>query len=322
MKYLDPKSDLTFKRVFGQHPHLLISFLNALLPLEEGRIVQSIEYLPAELAPENPLQKHSIVDVRCKDNQGRQFIVEMQMHWTKAFMQRVLFNASKAYVTQLERSYEYDKLEPVYTLSLVNDIFLPEKEEYYHHYQIVNIADTEQRIEGLEFIFIELPKFKAKNLTEKRLQVLWLRFLTEIDEKTQEVPKDLLKDRNISKALEHLRTSAFTEAEMNAYDRYWDSVRTLRTLQSGSFKSGISEGHAEGHAEGRAEGRAEGENIGREKGERLKAYKTALKAIEMNMPEKDIIKLTELSKVDVTKLLKLFEKYGRDALRHMREQND
>ncbi len=51
MKYLDPKSDLTFKRVFGQHPQLLISFLNALLPLEEGRIVQSIEYLPAELAP-------------------------------------------------------------------------------------------------------------------------------------------------------------------------------------------------------------------------------------------------------------------------------
>ncbi len=58
MKYLDPKSDLTFKRVFGRHPHLLISFLNALLPLEEGRIVQSIEYLPAELAPETPLQKH------------------------------------------------------------------------------------------------------------------------------------------------------------------------------------------------------------------------------------------------------------------------
>jgi hypothetical protein len=54
MKYLNPKSVLTFKRVFGQHPQLLISFLNALLPLEEGRIVQSIDYLPAELAPENP----------------------------------------------------------------------------------------------------------------------------------------------------------------------------------------------------------------------------------------------------------------------------
>ena len=36
MRYLDPKNDLTFRKVFGQHPHLLRSFLNALLPLEEG----------------------------------------------------------------------------------------------------------------------------------------------------------------------------------------------------------------------------------------------------------------------------------------------
>lgn len=314
MKYLDPKSDLTFKRVFAQHPHLLISFLNALLPLEEGREVQSIEYLPAELAPENPLQKHSIVDVRCKDNQGRQFIVEMQLHWTTAFMQRVLFNASKAYVTQLDRSYEYDKLEPVYALSLVNDTFLPQKEDYYHHYQIINIADTDQRIEGLEFIFIELPKFKARNLTEKRLQVLWLRFLTEIDEKTGEAPADLLTDANISTALEQLKVSAFTEAEMNAYDKYWDSVRTLRTLQSGSYKTGISEGLAIG--------RAEGESIGREIGERLTTCKTALKAIEMNMPEQDIINLTELSKEVLARLMKLYDKYGKDALLNIRELND
>jgi hypothetical protein len=33
MKYLDPKNDLTFKKIFGQHPHLLKSFLNAMLPL-------------------------------------------------------------------------------------------------------------------------------------------------------------------------------------------------------------------------------------------------------------------------------------------------
>ena len=33
-RYLDPKNDLVFKRIFGDHPHLLISFLNAILPLE------------------------------------------------------------------------------------------------------------------------------------------------------------------------------------------------------------------------------------------------------------------------------------------------
>ena len=93
MAYFDPKNDLTFKKIFGQHPHLLKSFLNALLPLAEDQVIESLEYLPAELVPEIPLLKHSIVDVRCKDNKGRQFIVEMQMFWTEHFKSRVVFNA-------------------------------------------------------------------------------------------------------------------------------------------------------------------------------------------------------------------------------------
>ena len=35
VRYLDPKSDLTFKKIFGNHPDLLKSFLNAILPLPE-----------------------------------------------------------------------------------------------------------------------------------------------------------------------------------------------------------------------------------------------------------------------------------------------
>jgi hypothetical protein len=79
MRYLDPKADLTFKHVFGEHPDLVISLLNALLPLNPRHEIREIEYLPAELVPENPLRKNSIVDVRCRDAEGRQFIVEMQM---------------------------------------------------------------------------------------------------------------------------------------------------------------------------------------------------------------------------------------------------
>lgn len=77
MRYLNPKADLTFKRVFGEHPDLVKSFLNALLPLPAEECITDIEYLPSEMVPENPLRKNSIVDVRCKDNKGRYFIVEM-----------------------------------------------------------------------------------------------------------------------------------------------------------------------------------------------------------------------------------------------------
>ena len=90
MRYLNPKADLTFKKVFGEHPDLIISFLNALLPFEkpEEEITQ-VEYLNPEMVPQTPFHKDSIVDVRCKDQSGRQFIVEMQMMWTSAYKQRV-----------------------------------------------------------------------------------------------------------------------------------------------------------------------------------------------------------------------------------------
>ena len=52
MKYLDPKADLTFKKIFGNHPARLISLLNALLPLSDEEQIQEIKYLPTELVPQ------------------------------------------------------------------------------------------------------------------------------------------------------------------------------------------------------------------------------------------------------------------------------
>ena len=95
MKYLDPKADLTFKKIFGNHPKRLISLLNALLPLSEEEQIQEIKYLPTELVPQLEGGKNTIVDVLCTDVRGRKFCVEMQMEWSDAFQQRVLFNASK-----------------------------------------------------------------------------------------------------------------------------------------------------------------------------------------------------------------------------------
>ena len=91
-RYLDPKNDLTFKRIFGEHPERVINFLNAVLPFAPRQEIETVEYLPPEQIPESPDRKNSIVDVRSKGNSGRQFIVEMQMHWTEPFRKRIVFN--------------------------------------------------------------------------------------------------------------------------------------------------------------------------------------------------------------------------------------
>ena len=232
-KYLDPKADVTFKKVFGEHKNLVISLLNALLPLDDGKKVESIEYMTPEMVPETPLGKNSIVDVRCEETGGRKFIVELQMEWFPDFMQRVLLNASKAYVRQLPKGNDYNLLQPVYSLSLVNHTFEPELDGYYHYYHLVHDLHTEKVLDGLHLVFVELPKFKAKNLTEKKMQVLWLRFLTEIaPDGADEVSQDLLDNPQTGEALEIVRESGLNDEERAAYEGFWDRVSIEATKKA------------------------------------------------------------------------------------------
>ena len=232
-KYLDPKADVTFKKVFGEHKNLVISLLNALLPLDPGKQVETIEYMTSEMVPETPFGKNSIVDVRCEETGGRKFIVEMQMEWFPDFMQRVLLNASKAYVRQLPKGDDYQLLQPVYSLNLVNHTFLPDMDGYYHYYHLVHDLDSKKVLDGLHLVFVELPKFKAKNLTEKKMQVLWLRFLTEIDrDGADDVSQDLLDNPQTGEALEIVRESGLNDAERAAYEGFWDRVSIEATKKA------------------------------------------------------------------------------------------
>lgn len=259
MRYLDPKADLTFKKIFGEHKDLLISLLNALLPLADDEQIESVEYLSPELVPETYVGKNSIVDVRCRDVKGRQFIVEMQMLWTEAFKQRVLFNASKAFVRQLDKKRKYELLQPVYSLNLVNETFMKDyPDEFIHNYSVVHEFHSDEIIEGLHFTFVELPKFQAHSLKEKKMAVLWLRFFTEIDEQTKQAPQELLDNPETRKALKAVEESAMTKNELLAYEDFWDKLGAERLLFVDSNRINREEGRAEGRAEGGAEGIIEG----------------------------------------------------------------
>ena len=94
----------------------------------------------------------------------------------------------------------------------------------------------------MHFTFIELPKFTPHSIADKRMMVLWLRFLTEINSNTKEIPSDLLNDPEIGKAVEDLEVSGFTDAELRAYDKFWDSVSVERTLLDDRYQKGMEDG--------------------------------------------------------------------------------
>ena len=266
-KYLNPKADLTFKLVFGEHEDLMMSLLNALLPLAENTPITHVEYLSPEMLPEKKGRKDSIVDVRCKDSAGRQFIVEMQMHWNEDFMKRVLLNASKSIVKQAGMGEKYRQIQPVFSLNLINDTrFQPDTEDFYHDYAIINVEHPEKTIDGLRFVFVELPKFQPKSIAEKKMAVLWLRFLTEIGEDTKVAPKELLENEQTRKALEIIEKSAMSDAQIMAYEDFMMSIEDEQVIREGFYKEGMAKGMADGMAKGMADGMAKGMADGMAKG--------------------------------------------------------
>lgn len=295
-RYLDPKADVVFKKIFGEHPKLLISFLNALLPLPTEVPIVALTYLQSEQVPIIPEFRRTIADVKCTDAQGRVFIVEMQMNWTDHFKQRLLFGTSQAFIKQLEKGEDFKFLQPVYGLGIVAEIYEKTSPEWYHHYQLVKKGDTNNGdvIEHLQLIFIELPKLSVQSREEKKLRLLWLRFLREIDEKTTAVSEELLAVPEIAQAVALAEESGYTRGELEIYQSYWDQVSREKTL--------ISENYLKGEAKGRAEGRAEGEAIGEARGEEKQAQKIAIAMLKANKPIDEISLFTDLSLEAIAKL--------------------
>jgi predicted transposase/invertase (TIGR01784 family) len=239
-KYLDPKIDVLFKKIFGENKDLLISFLNSLLPLKDGQEIVTIEYLSPEQVPNTVLGKNSIVDVKCIDNDGRVFIVEMQSEWSNIFRKRLLVNGSKAVIKQMDKKYPEDRvknfqeLKPVYVLAVVNSKFSKGK-DWYHHLQIIDSKNPDVVIEGLDYVLLELPNFTPDSWTKahKQLAILWLRFLKEIDGYYERLPEELASNELIHSAIKICEESALSPVEREAYERakeeaqWQDSIKGL-----------------------------------------------------------------------------------------------
>ena len=271
-----------------------------MLPLDDKHLVKTIKYLQTEILPIIPELKNSIVDVLCTDIEGRTFVVEMQMYWTTYFKQRILFNASKMYVTQIERGEDYSALQPVYALNLVNDIFDEDSQEYYHHYKMCEQAHPEKTIDGIELFFVELPKFTPKTFTDKKMRYLWLKFLTTIGEKTIEPDNDLVENPLIFKALDMCKH--LTADELAGYDLYWDAVSTAKTLASGKFNDGLQQGLKQGMEEGIKQGREEGIKQGIEQGQKEERIKMAIAMLKSGIDKQTVAQITQLSLSEIEKI--------------------
>jgi len=291
-KYLDPKNDVAFKKVFIEHKDLMISFLNALLPLPDDCEIIDLVYESKELLPDSVMLKDSFVDVRCLDSKGRHFIVEMQMYWRKALLRRMLFNTAKVYVRELKVGDDYSKLRPVYGLAILNDVMDANHTHYYHRYRMTEETHPEETIDGLDVTLIELPLFQPSSVAGQNMKDAWITFLREMGKNIpeEEVPQLLRENDVIMKAVELCKIGAYSEAELAVYERYVESVAFQLMELAEDREEGMAAGMAKGRAEGKAEGIAEG------------VLQTARAMKAEGIDPNTISKITKLSTDDISRL--------------------
>ncbi|WP_425385137.1 Rpn family recombination-promoting nuclease/putative transposase [Wolbachia endosymbiont (group B) of Schoenobius gigantella] len=288
-KFLDPKNDISFKRIFGteKNKDILIHFLNDILGFTGKSTIKDIEFLSTIQDPDIASKKQSIVDVLCRDENGLQVIVEMQVAKTKGFEKRAQYYAAKAYSRQADKGDQYHELKEIIFIAIADCILFPDKSEYKSKHTIRDEDTNEHDLKDFYFIFIELPKFpKTKEDQLSNIVEKWIYFFKYADETSEEeLEKIIGSDVIIKKAYEELNRFNWSEKEFIAYEqeikRILDEQAVLAQKLDDATEKGREEGKEEGIQIGHEKGRAEGIQIGAEKGEKqakITVAKNLLKA--------------------------------------------
>jgi predicted transposase/invertase (TIGR01784 family) len=248
-KFLDPKNDFAFKKIFGTEKNkaILVHFLNDMLGFKQGEQVQNVTFLKTIQDPEIASKKQSIVDVLCTDEQGRQYIVEMQVARNEHFVKRAQYYAAKAYVDQMNNGDDYKKLKQIIFLAITDFVMFPDKKDYKSDHVILDKSSSSHDLKDFSFTFLELPKFKKTINQLSTMVEKWAYFFKHATH-TQENEPALIagEDVIIKQAYEVLNQYSWSEEERNTYNREKKNELDAREL----LNTARSEGRAEGRAEG------------------------------------------------------------------------
>jgi predicted transposase/invertase (TIGR01784 family) len=219
MKFVNPRNDVAFKKIFGneEHTEILISFLNAVLDLTGDKEIQEIELLNPYQTPRLEALKYTLLDVRAKDRRGVTFIVEMQIKHVEGLRKRFTYYASKTYASQIERGQDYPKLNQVIFIGIL-DFAEFDTDHYLTRIQLVNTVTYQQELTDLEFNFIELPKFTKQEHELTTVLEKWIFFLKHAEE--LDVIPDSADTVALRRAYDIANQFSWTPEELDVYE-YW-----------------------------------------------------------------------------------------------------
>ncbi len=286
MKFVNPKNDVAFKKIFGSQDktNILISFLNAVLGLTGDKEIRAVELLNPYQTPKLASLKSTILDIKATDKREITYIIEMQIAHVLGIKKRFTYYTAKAYASQIERGEDYPKLNQVIFIGILDFILFEGNDRYLSRHQIMDVENGEQTFEDIELTFIELPKFSKGADEVASLLEKWVYFIKHAED--LDVVPTHVAEPALEAAYHMAEQFGWTAEDLEAYE--------YRGIRIQDQRGALDFAHQQG--------RQEGEAIGLEKGEQNKALETARKMKAKGYAPAEIAELTGLPLADIARL--------------------
>ena len=285
LELLPLTDDYIFKRVFAYkgNESVLKDFLEALLKIE----IKGIKITNPEIIPYEKGEKRGLLDIKAEINDGTMLDVEMQMKNERNTDERATEYMGKMISEQLQVGEDYQNLKKSIVIFITNYNFL--KRNSYHSVgrmkfdktiedEYVNMGyDEEDELASkyIEVHYIELPKFKKKELSKFTKLDQWMCIFTQNKEGIMLAEKE---NKEIKRAINTLDFLSKDPKERERHNSIVMAEYNRLTSQHNFYKSGLQDG---------------------EKNEKIKIAKELLK---LNMPIEQIEQVTKLTKEEIEKI--------------------
>ena len=248
-KYINPFTDVGFKRIFGQElsKPLLLDFLNSLF--EGEKHIANLTFLDKEQPALFEEDRSLIYDIYCETDDGEKIIVEMQNKSQPFFKNRSIYYISESIARQGERGSAWNyAIDSVYLVAFLNFSPIDFKKQFRTDVVLAEKGTTEQFSDKLRMIFLQLPLF-TKEADECENQVERWIYLLKNMETLNRLP--WAAQSAVFQKLESIAdVSGMTRAERLQYDEALKKYRDTISVFEGVRLEGLAEGRKEGRKEG------------------------------------------------------------------------
>jgi predicted transposase/invertase (TIGR01784 family) len=195
--------------------------------------------------------KLSILDVKARDQSGRQFNVEMQLLASRYFRQRVPYYWARLHQSQLQEGQDYRVLRPTLSICFVNTPLFPEVPAYHLVFELRERDHQLLFTDDLAVHILELPKFTrsaAELTTPLDVWLYFLRYGERLD--TAALPAALAAVEEVRRAMGELQMIAQSDLERERYEARLKLQRDISTALAEARDEGLEQGLEQGRKEG------------------------------------------------------------------------